>query len=451
MSSDKETALTPLKTAGFKPSEKERERLRTVAAFFVFGALIYATYSLVIAGAQDILAGTFIQTSMVLVADIGPYFVVTLIAPYFMQKIPYFVRIATVFLTGIGGFLMLAFAKQVHWKLMGVGIASFGYGVGEVTFLALTSFYHEVTVSAYSAGTGAGFIIAPLYYTAMTTWACVSPNATILIMAAMLLLIFVCYYAMDKKHLGSPSSPAASECGGRKYTPIETDDAQAEETKSEDSENNDSLSYQEKFMIISQMLPNLIPIFIAWFSEYMIIQSVITTLAFPNAPFRPRDHYQYYIFVFLGGEVVGRSYLVVLSYVKAEWAEKAKFPYLWVLSTIEVMHLLFFVFSAWYRFLPSVWIVLVLSFTGGVTIGVFFVNALAFFRDRFDDRYKEFAMGYIVVAMGGGTFTASLVGLVTEPLLRRHCMVLLKNDDYCFTRSKAREHIMSQCLVKPPK
>ena len=122
-------------------------------------------------------------------------------------------------------------------------------------------------------------------------------------------------------------------------------DAQAEETKSEDSENNDSLSYQEKFMIISQMLPNLIPIFIAWFSEYMIIQSVITTLAFPNAPFRPRDHYQYYIFVFLGGEVVGRSYLVVLSYVKVEWAEKAKFPYLWVLSTIEVMHLLFFVFS----------------------------------------------------------------------------------------------------------
>ena len=172
MSTDKETALTPLKAGGFKPSEKERERLRTVTAFFVFGALIYATYSLVIAGAQDILAGTFIQTSMVLVADIGPYFAVTLIAPYFMQKIPYFVRIATVFLTGIVGFFMLAFAEQVHWKLIGVGIASFGYGVGEVTFLALTSFYHEVTVSAYSAGTGAGFIIAPLYYTGMFVFIC---------------------------------------------------------------------------------------------------------------------------------------------------------------------------------------------------------------------------------------------------------------------------------------
>jgi len=447
MATDNRTALTPINNGGFKPNQEERERLRTVTAFFIFGSLIYATYSLVIAGAQDILAGTFIQTSMVLVADIGPYFLVTLIAPYFMQKIPYFARIMTVFLCGIGGFLMLSFSKQVHWKLIGVGIASFGYGVGEVTFLALTSFYHEVTVSAYSAGTGAGFVIAPLYYTAMTTWACVSPNATILIMAAMLLLIFVCYYAMDKKHL--EASPPRDEHAGVEYSALDTTDrVETQESTKESSKGDSALSCREKFMVIRQMLPGLIPIYIAWFSEYMIIQSVITTLAFPNAPFRPRDHYQYYIFVFLGGEVVGRSYHVALSYIKPEWAEKAKFPYLWVLSTIEVMHLLFFVLAAWYRFLPSVWIVLLLSFTGGVTIGVFFVNVLAFFRDRFEDRYKEFAMGYIVVAMGGGTFTASLVGLVIEPLLRRHCMLLLNSDDYCFTRSKARKHIMSHCLGK---
>ena len=106
-------------------------------------------------------------------------------------------------------------------------------------------------------------------------------------------------------------------------------------------------------MVITHMLPNLIPIYVAFFSEYLIIQSVITTLAFPNAPFKPRDHYQYYIFVFMVGEVVGRSYLVALSYGKAEWAEKVKFPHLRVLSAIEVLHLLFFVLAAWYRFLSS--------------------------------------------------------------------------------------------------
>lgn len=44
-------------------------------------------------------------------------------------------------------------------------MVSFGFGVSEVIFLTLTSFYHEVTLSAYSAGTGVGFMIAPLYYT----------------------------------------------------------------------------------------------------------------------------------------------------------------------------------------------------------------------------------------------------------------------------------------------
>lgn len=56
---------------------------------------------------------------------------------------------------------------------------------------------------------------------AMTTWACVSPNATILIMAAMLLLIFVCYYVMDKKHLESPSLPTDKHAGVE-YTALET-------------------------------------------------------------------------------------------------------------------------------------------------------------------------------------------------------------------------------------
>lgn len=160
-------ALAPLIHGGCN-KDQQKESFHTVIAFFIFGTLIYAMYSLVIAAAQDILAGTLIQTSMVLIADIGPYFLVTLIAPCFIQKISYFTRISTVFMSGIVGLLMLAFSEQLYWKLIGVGITSFGYGVGEVTFLALTSFYHQTTLSAYSAGTGTGFVIAPLYYTGRT-------------------------------------------------------------------------------------------------------------------------------------------------------------------------------------------------------------------------------------------------------------------------------------------
>ena len=150
---------------GIKLNGKERERLRTVTAFFIFGTLIYATYSLVMAGAQDILAGTSTATSVSLIALVVPGFLVTLTAPYFMHKIPYVVRIITFCCTGIGGFLMLVFSKQLHWKLIGVGIVSFGSNFSEITVLALSSFYHETTSTAFSAGTGAGFVLAPLYYT----------------------------------------------------------------------------------------------------------------------------------------------------------------------------------------------------------------------------------------------------------------------------------------------
>ena len=202
------------------------------------------------------------------------------------------------------------------------------------------------------------------------------------------------------------------------------------------------------FMVIGQMTPDLISIFIACFSEYMIIQSVVTTLAFLHAPFKPRDHYQYYIVALMGGEVVGRSYLVVLSYIKPEWAEKAKFPYLWVLSTTEAMLLLFFVLAAWYRFLPSVWIVLLLVFVSGAVFGLTYVNAIAFFRDRFKDNCEEFAMGFFLVAITGGVFASALFGLYVEPILREHCTLLINNSDFCFTRSKSIDRFTSTCIIK---
>ena len=206
----------------------------------------------------------------------------------------------------------------------------------------------------------------------------------------------------------------------------------------------DSLSFPKVFIVIRQMLS----IFIALFSEYMIIQSVVTTLAFPQAPFKPRDYYQYYIFVLMGGEVVGRSYLLALSYIKPEWAEKAKFPYLWVLSTIEAILLLFFVLAAWYRFLPNVWIVLLLLFASGAVVGVTYANAITYFRDCFQDRHKEFAMGFFPVALTGGVFASALLGLYVEPMLREHCTIFTNNSDFCFTRSKSVNRFTSACIIK---
>lgn len=142
-----------------------KEKPVTILAFYIFGFLIYAIYSLIISGAQDILAGTFVPTSAVLVANVGPYFVITVVAPYFIQKVAYFPRVLAIFFLEATGLIMVATAKRVGVRLLGVSLSSFGFGLGELSFIAMTSFYHDTAVSAFSAGTGTGISLAPLYYT----------------------------------------------------------------------------------------------------------------------------------------------------------------------------------------------------------------------------------------------------------------------------------------------
>lgn len=143
----------------------KKERLRNLVAFYAFGALIYTVYSVIISGAQDILAGTFIPTAAVLVTNVGPYFLVTMIAPYFIHRVPYVVRIVAIYALFTAGLFIIVYAKEVYLKLVGICTTSLGAGIGEVSFFTLTAYYEKVTVAAYSAGTGSGFILGPLYYT----------------------------------------------------------------------------------------------------------------------------------------------------------------------------------------------------------------------------------------------------------------------------------------------
>ena len=263
----------------------------------------------------------------------------------------------------------------------------------------------------------------------MTTWACVSPSITISIVAVSVVFLLIFYALMDRKH--SPNARANARGITHKdiqYSPIEE---QCPEKR------DDSLTWREKFAAIKRVLPIIASIVVAWVSEYLIIQSVITTIAFPSAPFPPRDHYQYYIFIFLFGELFGRSYLIVLSYFVSNATSKFIIRRIWFLAIAEVSILIFFLFAAWFRFLPDVSIVLILAFIGGIIIGVMYVNMLAIYSEIEDPRSREFVLGYASAATGAGAITAGLLGLVIEPWLRYHCLSVVANSSFCFTRSSS--------------
>jgi len=407
---------------------REKEKPITIVAFFAFGFLIYAIYSLIISGAQDILAGTLVPTSAVLVANVGPYFIITVVAPYFIQKIPYFPRVLAIFFLEATGLIMVVTAKHVGTRLLGISLSSFGFGLGELSFIAMTSFYHDTAVSAFSAGTGTGISLAPLYYTAMTTWACLSPSTAISIMAACLVLLLIFYALMERKHAQGRQSTATGITRKEiQYSPI---DEQEPELKDE------QLTWKDKLLAMKRVCPIIASIISAWIAEYLIIQSVMTTIAFPSAPFPPRDHYQYYIFIFLFGELFGRSYLIVMSYLMPSVAPKLMIRRIWFLAAAEVSILVFFLLAAWFRFLTDVSIVLILAFIGGLIIGVMYVNMLAIYSEIEDPKSREFVLGYASAATGAGAITAGLLGLLIEPWLRHHCLSVVLNSSFCFTRSQ---------------
>ena len=57
---------------------------------------------------------------------------------------------------------------------------------------------------------------------ALTTWTCVSPQITIIVMSPLYLLFFVCYYVMDKKPF-KPSRPLSDDKHGVEYTALESE------------------------------------------------------------------------------------------------------------------------------------------------------------------------------------------------------------------------------------
>ena len=148
-----------------KSTENHTERTITIVAFFAFGFILYTVYSLLIAAAEDILKGSDIPTSAVISCIIGPYVLITLVCPYFVQKIPYLPRIIVVFVLYEVGLFSLVYVRRVGAKLLAVCLVSLAFGVGEMSSITMTSFYHQVVVGVFSAGTGVGFIAAPLYYT----------------------------------------------------------------------------------------------------------------------------------------------------------------------------------------------------------------------------------------------------------------------------------------------
>lgn len=153
----------------FPPEESQddfdrSDCVRTVVSFFGVALVLHALFGVIMASTQDLLGGTNIPTTAVLLSHVGSMCLVMCIVPWFMQKLSYFIRVIAIFTFMAAGFLIIAFVENAYARLVGVAFNAVAHSFGEATFLALGAFYGEISVTSFSAGSGVGILVGPLYY-----------------------------------------------------------------------------------------------------------------------------------------------------------------------------------------------------------------------------------------------------------------------------------------------
>ena len=148
------------------PCTQRSRRLRNIVCFFFFGLTTASITEVLLIAAQDLLSGSSLATTTVILALAVPSVCVgKLAAPWFMQKFPYSCKVPFITVLYIGGLLVIFMTGPVEWRLLGASAIQLGFSLSEISFLALTSFYPDVTVNAFTAGLGGAALIGPLYYT----------------------------------------------------------------------------------------------------------------------------------------------------------------------------------------------------------------------------------------------------------------------------------------------
>lgn len=235
------------------------------------------------------------------------------------------------------------------------------------------------------------------------------------------LLFFVLFALLDKEPL-------------LQITVLNPRSEETEEDKS-GQDTKQFVNFKDKLQVAKKIFPCIIFLFITYFSEYLSNHAIITTIAFPSAPFKPRDHYPYYLLSYHIGKFLGRSHLFLVSAVSPGIVPYIRVRRTWILALIACLHGFVFFLASWFRFIPGVEIIIALCASEGFTAGSMYLNSAHTVSDLIENHERrEFALSLLTVGNASGKLGAGLVGLFQEKILKKHCIATLKLGEYCLTR-----------------
>jgi len=126
----------------------------------------------------------------------------------------------------------------------------------------------------------------------------------------------------------------------------------------EERQKTHELSIAEKFLVWWSVFMAMAYLFLQYFADQISLQAVITSLVFPNKSLYLIGPYTYYMLAHNIGRLLGRSYLLIVSFTCSRAASHVQIRQTWILAALGIAFMFWFVFASWFFLIGDIEVIL---------------------------------------------------------------------------------------------
>ncbi|KAH8985949.1 batten's disease protein Cln3 [Lactarius hatsudake] len=265
--------------------KQQRSLLRLSLSFFLFGLINNVLYVIILSAALDLVPPST-PKGIIAFWNIAPSIVAKFSWPYILKgRIRYVRRLVGCCFLSVMGMIVVATSDGLSPRLFGIGCASLASGLGEVTFLQLSTTYHPPSVAGrgvgyFASGTGAaGLVGAFLWWELRGLGVRIGVGLSSVLPFIIPLTYFLLLPRPDALSSLVFSDPEEAGLPSSEYTPLPVSEEDAGGAVVGTAK---ALSLSDKWELLKPMLPRyMAPLFFVYLFEYTINQGVAPTLVYP--------------------------------------------------------------------------------------------------------------------------------------------------------------------------
>ncbi|TFK97215.1 batten's disease protein Cln3 [Pterulicium gracile] len=430
---------------------------RLGASFFLFGLINNVLYVIILSAALDLVPQST-PKGIIAFWNIAPALVAKVGWPYLLKgEVRYAKRIVGCCALSFVGMLMVGFSTSLGARLVGIGLASFSSGLGELTFLQLSTTFSPPSVGGhavgyFASGTGGAGLVGAFIWWEVRGFGVKAGIGMSSILPFINPITYYCLLPLASAFVDASTGPSSA------YQPLNAAADDEDEVAVDDPEHNpllmtsgyvppttttginsdeNGLTLKEKWALSKPLLLKyMLPLFCVYTFEYIINQGIAPTLVYevPSPDKYPviskiihsiRDYYPFWQLTYQSFVFLSRSSITLgLPPLPRPLLSLPAFVQAIILVVLALESALgIFEGGTNEEMGMSFWMIVVLIGVEGICGGLAYVNV--FYRVNQEplrpdaspiraQQEQEFKIGSIGFADSSGILVASLLAMPVE-------------------------------------